>query len=145
MTWGAAVVIELRVDAWKLCQQCRRPEPRSNEDIGTWYPIFEIVSVFCVLCNSALVAFTGSNAVNYSWSARIWIFFGMSAGILLVKSYIAAAIPDVPEEVQIQLKRNAFYVSKVVDSVPDDDGEGLMGGDKADNRFTIRINDDDPL
>jgi hypothetical protein len=28
--------VEIRVDAWKLCQVCRRPEPRSAEDIGTW-------------------------------------------------------------------------------------------------------------
>lgn len=26
--------VEIRVDAWKLCHLCRRPEPRSMEDIG---------------------------------------------------------------------------------------------------------------
>lgn len=29
-------IAEIRVDGWKLCQICRRPEPRSAEDIGTW-------------------------------------------------------------------------------------------------------------
>ena len=29
-------LVEIRVDGWKLCQLCRRPEPRSAEDIGTW-------------------------------------------------------------------------------------------------------------
>jgi hypothetical protein len=33
---------EMRVDAWKMTQQCRRPEPRSCEDIGTWYIILEV-------------------------------------------------------------------------------------------------------
>jgi hypothetical protein len=32
----------MRVDAWKMTQQCRRPEPRSCEDIGTWYIILEV-------------------------------------------------------------------------------------------------------
>eukprot|EP01031_Cornospumella_fuschlensis_P012781 gene12781-15625_t len=137
--------VELRVDAWKLCQQCRRPEPRSAEDIGTWYVILEIISVFCVFVNSALVAFTGSNAVNYPWYNRVWIFFGMSCGILLVKQYIAATIPDVPEEVEIQLQRNKFFLDKVLYSKPDDDDDALMTSSRADNKYIIRINDDDPL
>jgi hypothetical protein len=133
------------VDAWKLCQQCRRPEPRSSEDIGTWYSILEIVSVFCVLCNSGLVAFTGNNAVNYPWYNRVWIFFGMSAGIMMAKSYVAAMIPDVTPSVQIQLQRNKFFVDKVLHNVPDDDVENLVNHDKANNKFVIRITDDDPL
>ncbi len=28
--------VELRVDSWKLCRIMRRPEPKSQEDIGTW-------------------------------------------------------------------------------------------------------------
>jgi anoctamin-10/anoctamin-7 len=28
--------VQLRVDAWKLCQFFRRPEPRGAADIGTW-------------------------------------------------------------------------------------------------------------
>ncbi|RYH29728.1 hypothetical protein EON65_07515 [archaeon] len=139
------MLLELRVDAWKLCQQCRRPEPRSAEDIGTWYVILEIISVFCVLVNSALVAFTGDNAINYPWYSRVWIFFGMSVGILLVKQYIAATIPDVPEEVEIQLKRNKFFLDKVLYSKPDDDDDVLMSSSRADNKYIIRINDDDPL
>lgn len=41
--------IEIRVDAWKLCQQCRRPEPRSAEDIGTWYATLSLCycTVWC--------------------------------------------------------------------------------------------------
>eukprot|EP01039_Chlorochromonas_danica_P003566 gene3566-3905_t len=137
--------VEMRVDAWKLCQLCRRPEPRACEDIGMWYPILEVVSTCCVLVNSALVAFTGSNAINHSWTTRIWIFFGMSAGLVLVKQYIAWAIPDVPLDVEVQLKRQEFYISKVVNNVPDDDGDDLANKQQADNKFTIRITDDDPM
>lgn len=39
--------LELRVDAWKLCQQSRRPEPRSAEDIGTWF-LNEFLIVICL-------------------------------------------------------------------------------------------------
>jgi hypothetical protein len=133
------------VDAWRLCQQCRRPEPRSVEDIGTWYTILEIVSFSAVVVNSGLVAFTGSNTVNYPWYSRVWIFFGMAAGIELTKYLIAISVPDIPLEVDIQLKRNEYYLDKVVHNVPDDDDEALKEIQKADNKFIIRINDDDPL
>jgi hypothetical protein len=137
--------LEMRVDAWKLCQLCRRPEPRSCEDIGTWYTIFEILSVAAVLTNSALVAFTATNCENYTWPIRVWIFFGMSAGILAMKYYIAMLIPDVPEEVEIQMKRQAYFLDKILYNVPDDDVDQLVNKTKAESKYVIRINDDDPL
>ena len=115
------------------------------EDIGTWYTILEIVSFSAVVVNSGLVAFTGSNTVNYPWYSRVWIFFGMAAGIELTKYLIAISVPDIPLEVDIQLKRNEYYLDKVVHNVPDDDDEALKEIQKADNKFIIRINDDDPL
>jgi hypothetical protein len=36
-----------------------------NEDIDTWLTILEIVSFAAVVCNSGLVAFTGTNTINY--------------------------------------------------------------------------------
>jgi hypothetical protein len=135
------------VDAWRLCQQCRRPEPRSVEDIGTWYTILEIVSFAAVLVNSGLVAFTGSNTINYPWVSRVWIFFGMAMGIVLLKCLIAMIIPDTPQEVQVQLNRNEYYIKKIIHNVPDDDNDALVIGEmnKVNNKYTIRINDDDPL
>lgn len=75
----------LRIDAWKLCQEFRRPEPRSQEDIGTWYIILEIVSGMAVLTNAGLVAFTGNQLFDYTWTWRAWIFIIMASGILSVK------------------------------------------------------------
>jgi hypothetical protein len=74
--------LEIRVDAWKLCQLSRRPEPRSAEDIGSWQGILEIMTFFAVLTNSALVAFTGTFALNTPWYGRAWIFFSMSFAIV---------------------------------------------------------------
>ncbi len=140
------LLLEMRVDAWKLCQQCRRPEPRSVEDIGTWLTILEVVSFAAVVVNSGLVAFTGDNTINYPWYSRVWIFFGMSAGIQGVKHLIAISVPDTPLEVEIQIKRNEYFIDKIVHNVPDDDTDELLAGiHKADNKYVIRINDDDPL
>ena len=57
------------MDAWKLCQVCRRPEPRTAEDIGTWHVILEVMVFAAIVINAALVAFTGSFAVDEQWPA----------------------------------------------------------------------------
>jgi hypothetical protein len=137
--------VELRTDAWKLCQLSRRPEPRSCEDIGTWYAILEVISNVAVITNSALVAFTGTTTLNYTWATRIWIFLIMSGSILACKVVIAMYVPDTPREVEIQLERQKFYLSKLVDNIPDEDNDALVSNIKSDSKFVVLINDDDPL
>lgn len=135
----------MRVDAWKLCQQCRRPEPRSCEDIGTWYYILSVIATAAVVTNSALIAFTGTFTLEYTYPARIWIFIGMVAGLLYVKKIIADYVPDCPREVEIQLERQQFYLNKILHNVGDDNGTELLDGVRGDVKYTIRVNDDDPL
>lgn len=137
--------VEMRTDAWKLCQLSRRPEPRSCEDIGTWYAILEVISTGSVLTNAGLVAFTGTITLNYTWATRVWIFIIMSGSILGMKEVIAAYVPDVPREVDIQLARNKYYLSKLVDNIPDEDNDALVANIKSDSKFVVLINDDDPL
>jgi hypothetical protein len=138
--------VEMRVEAWKLCQLCRRPEPRSCEDIGTWAAILEIMGVCAVLINAGLVAFTGSVTFNYTWPSRIWIFMAMTSSILFVKYIVAVIVPDVSREVEIQLERQDFIVGKVIQNIGDDDDDDLLIGAKAiSQKYTIRITDDDPL
>jgi hypothetical protein len=93
------------------------------------------------------VAFTGTYATSISSSGRIWIFVGMSSGILLLKFAIAVLIPDVPPTVVIQEKRNAFFHSKLRYQHIDCDQEG--GGNVHPQEHDVRpervhSTDDDP-
>ena len=49
-------LLELKVDAYKLCRLTRKPTPRAVRDIGAWYAAFAVTSVFSVMTNLALVA-----------------------------------------------------------------------------------------
>lgn len=137
--------IEIRVDAWKLCQQCRRTEPRSCEDIGTWFQFLEIISFFAVVTNSALCAFTSTIVRHYPWATRVWIFIGMTAGLVGLKLFILSLIPDVPIEVDIQLRREQYIVGKVLDDIPDDEDDPDNVLVPSDVEYAIRVTDDDPL
>lgn len=137
--------VQLRIDAWKLCQEYRRPEPRSQEDIGSWYDILEIISFCAVLTNSGIIAFTGTIFINSTWIMRVWIFILMVALILGAKFTFAFMVPDVPDEVNIQLERQDFIISKVLyDAVDDFDDENTKKV-KLTADFVIRITDDDPM
>jgi len=136
--------VGMRVDAWRLCHLMRRPEPRSNEDIGTWYSILEIISTAAVITNSALVAFTATNAINQTWATRVWIFIVMGSGILLIKKFIADYVPDVPREVEIQLERQKLYVDKIMHNIPDDEDEDFKTK-QGESTYPIKRTDDDPL
>ena len=54
----ASNYIELRVDAIKLLYRCCRPEPFGAEDIGTWFPILEIMGLVAVMTNIGVVFFS---------------------------------------------------------------------------------------
>jgi hypothetical protein len=43
-----------------------------------------------------------------------------------VKEIIAAVIPDVPAEVDIQLARQEYIIGKVLDNIQDEDDDGLL-------------------
>jgi threonine/homoserine/homoserine lactone efflux protein len=136
--------VEIRVDAWKLLHVCRRPEPRSCEDIGTWAVILETVSYASIFVNSAIVAFTTTIPFNYTWVERIWLFILMATGLFCIRMMVAYLIPDVPEEVEIQLARQEYIVRKVVLNVPDDEEERSQNNFLVPN-FRILATDDDPL
>ena len=138
-------ILEIRVDAWKLTQQCRRPEPRSCEDIGSWFYILSLISFIATITNSALVAFTGSFLINYTYAQRIWVFLGMMSGLLLLSFAVAEYVPDEPREVEIQLERNEYFRKKILLNIPDEDDTALLENVKSKINYTIRINDDDPL
>lgn len=115
------------------------------EDIGTWYIILEVISLSAVLTNSAIVAFTANFTLNYRWAVRVWIFVIMSAGVIVVKQVIAEYVPDTPLAVDIQLQRQDYYLDKIIRNIPDEDDVNLVDNIKSKIKYTIRINDDDPL
>eukprot|EP00601_Ochromonadales_sp_CCMP2298_P007360 CAMPEP_0173208830 /NCGR_PEP_ID=MMETSP1141-20130122/22749_1 /TAXON_ID=483371 /ORGANISM="non described non described, Strain CCMP2298" /LENGTH=736 /DNA_ID=CAMNT_0014135355 /DNA_START=177 /DNA_END=2384 /DNA_ORIENTATION=+ len=132
--------VELRVDAWKMTQMTRRPNPRSGEDIGTWYSLFELISYAAVVTNSALVAFTGSFLDGFSDAGHVWVFICMSGALIFLKYLLAEYVDDTPRAVQIQLDRQDFYMSKIMDNVPDEDDLALTEGLDTEIKYTIRVN-----
>ena len=137
--------VEIRVDAFKLCYLAKRAEPKGAQDIGTWYTILEIMATAAVITNSALVVFT-SKAIfgSYSEPNKWKAFFLMEHVILLIKYIFTLAVADVPDEVTMQLSRQAHIVGKVVLHEADDD-DAIEGGaaSETDDLEALKIFEDE--
>lgn len=61
------------------------------EDIGTWYLILEVLSIVAVICNSAIIFFTGTRFDGYSLYDRAIFFIVFEHALLCIK--VSAAPP----------------------------------------------------
>jgi len=124
---------------------CRRPEPRSCEDIGTWFTIFQTISFVAALVNAGIIAFTSEITNKYTWVVRIWIFFSVAVLLMGTKFVVQMITPDVPLDVDVQLQRQEYIVNKIMNNIPDEDDDALGKNVSIAQDYPIRITDDDPL
>ena len=124
------------------------------------------MSTIAVISNSGLIVFTGTQFDNVKDFERVWYFVLCEHVLFMIKYALALAVPDVPYEVDIQLARQAFIVSKVrhprsliwpeyvqmwclfaqvIENAEDENDEDLAKDIAVELDLTIRKTDDDPL
>lgn len=98
-------VIELRVDAWKLCNLYMRPFPYRAKDIGVWANIMQVLTIAGAITNTALVMFT-ANIFHFEEEQTTlkWILFLLiEHGLIVFKLLLAVYIPNIPTKVKLGL------------------------------------------
>lgn len=116
-------LVEMQGDAWRLLVVSQRPVPAICEDIGVWQQIFTIISIGAIVSNSALSVFTmdvinkynadGTETRHGFWLFTLFQWCGFLFAVIIIK-----AIPDVAEEVEIQLKRTEFFRKRLEELFP---------------------------
>lgn len=106
--------LQIRIDGLKLCRLYKRCEPVGAQDIGIWLSIFTLTTYASVISNAGIVMFTGDWFGELELSTRIWMFIGFQYVLGALMSGIDAAIPDTPEDVEIQVERAAFFQEYVL-------------------------------
>ena len=93
------IILEIRVDAWKLCMLTRRPDPNRSETIGVWKKIVVCIAYFGAISNSGIVVYT-SGLFNAWDSIKLVILFIALEHLLIGGMYsIGIIVPDVPQVV----------------------------------------------
>lgn len=98
-------LLEIRVDAFKLCNAVQRPFGRRVKTIGAWQKAMEMMGVAGVIVNCALIGQSG--LVQRIWpdmstASQILFIVALEHAILAAKAWIDTAIPDIPNWIRIE-------------------------------------------
>mmetsp|Transcript_9856 Transcript_9856/g.17332 ORF Transcript_9856/g.17332 Transcript_9856/m.17332 type:complete len:968 (-) Transcript_9856:264-3167(-) len=113
-------VLEVRIDSFKVCMLCRRPDMAGAQDIGTWQSIFEIMGFIAVVSNASVILFT-ADFITVEKDERVWLWIMFIVFVMTVKKIVDFIIADVPKSVNIQRQRNAFIINKVFKAERDEE------------------------
>ena len=107
-------ILEIRVDANKLCCNFRRPAFELAEDIGSWTTVISIMGFVAVIANATMVTFVAKRVSQQDgWAAttnedlggmdarlqnwRLWAMaVGIEHSVMLVRVLILVFVPNVP-------------------------------------------------
>jgi len=123
--------VKTKLNLWKLVTFYQRPVPNGAQDMGTWLIIFQGLSTAAVITNGGLICFT-MDVLPFGLVYKIWIFILFQWCLISLQVLSQVLVEDVPSEVQIQLDRQAFYRSKVIDKIEDDEAEAMVSEDGVD-------------
>ena len=97
------ILIEIRVDAWKLCTLNRKPFPYRTDSIGIWHLIIVTVSYIGIATNSALIIFD-THHPTLLVSGGPWLNFLLLEHIFLALKYLITLLsPAEPRKVKLGL------------------------------------------
>jgi len=115
-------------------------------NIGTWYIILQIMSVIAIVTNCAVVVFASdaADAVSttfdrYDITTRFIIFIVAEHGIILLKAGIGILIPDIPIEVQYNIKRQDYFDIVLFQGGKEEDLEDPFRRSKDDDLLDIDL------
>ncbi|KXJ79796.1 hypothetical protein RP20_CCG027517 [Aedes albopictus] len=107
-------VIEIRLDAYKLCSFFKRPFARRTKNIGAWQLAFETLAIISIMTNCGILYLSPQMrelATNVSSEAYAISFLVIEHVLLGLTWFIYKAIPDTPLWVRVALAK-ADYESR---------------------------------
>uniref|UniRef100_K3WYQ1 Anoctamin transmembrane domain-containing protein n=1 Tax=Globisporangium ultimum (strain ATCC 200006 / CBS 805.95 / DAOM BR144) TaxID=431595 RepID=K3WYQ1_GLOUD len=136
---------EIRLDAYRLLFESRRPRPYNVRDIGYWYDVLQAMASISICTNGGVVVFTGNYFNEVSVAMRVWYFTLFTASMFFFKYVLEVSINDVPASVEAQRKRGEFLIRKCLYHVPDEDSfRPVIDGDDPEHQSDgLHIHDED--
>lgn len=106
-------ITEIRADALKLLAMIRRPIPRADATIGAWLNIFQLLVVASICTNSALLVCLYDKEGNWNLSPGLGAILIMEHVLLFIKFGFSRIVPEEPEWVRANRKKNANRAEKI--------------------------------
>lgn len=112
------LLLEIRVNKLKMLNLTRRPQPMGVRHIGIWWAILQFTAVVAIFTNAGLFCFTEATFENIVPDQTLkFIPFGiMSISLLIIRTWVRNAIPDIPNEYATLQKRHEHIVNNFIRS-----------------------------
>ena len=94
------ILLEIRVDAWKLCALTKRPHPDRCKDIGIWRKIILYVAYMGAISNAGIIFFASGAFDGYSLWDRVCGFMILEHFLIVGMYFIRLVIPEQSSVVQ---------------------------------------------
>lgn len=125
----AANWVEIRADCFKLTNVCRRPGSFRTSGLGMWRTLMASVIWMSALTNCLIAGFTSGQLTHYlpdfyireddgytidaedGWVVA-FVIFGLERLLLLAGLLIFAVVPEIPNDVAIELERRHYVHSQ---------------------------------
>merc|ERR1712187_9121 len=121
------LLVEIRVDGFKLFELVRRPLPVSAENIGNWIFVLQTISWLSLFSNAGLLAFTLGSFDNLGLSdyqLPNWVFcLFFAVALSALKLGLSILIPDLPDSVRIAEEHQAWIRQEVDIAASGDDSD----------------------
>ena len=105
-------LLNMRLDAFKICRGRRRPLSQKTGGIGVWNHVLHVVTVLAILTNCSLMALT---SFQFSWLTDqigpLGVFalaIGWEHLMLLVKYIMQLTVSSMPASVQNEMRRKKY-------------------------------------
>ncbi|KAK1932013.1 Anoctamin-10 [Phytophthora citrophthora] len=114
-------MVEIHVDACKLCFNCRRPFSQPAKSIGVWFYILRFMTYMTVGTNAALILWTSDLFENYSGTVKAFSFVVVWQVGIAVALFIERTVPDMPNHLALLLERYDHIVDVVIKNLSEGD------------------------
>ena len=114
-------LLEIRVDAVKLCYTTQRPVWTAAEDIGSWYSVMNVLGFAAVITNATMITFVGKlladseEAALGGLSARskewqLWLIaVAVEHSVLIGRVIILSVWPETPGWIETAKKQLVWH------------------------------------
>uniref|UniRef100_UPI00398EAC39 anoctamin-7-like n=1 Tax=Pristiophorus japonicus TaxID=55135 RepID=UPI00398EAC39 len=106
------ILFDVRVDAKRLLQMYKRPVAHMAQDIGHWFTILDLINTVAVVTNGCLIAFTAEFGREKLFYEKLAILIVFEHIVFVVKYLLSTLIPDVPQHIQLAIKREKYEAQK---------------------------------
>ena len=104
----------------RRARRYRRVQPFGTEDIGIYQSIFEFMNYAGAISSAAAILYRTNILRGFTEHQRDAIFMVIVATFAALIMVISVLVDDVPFDVELQIKRNEFLNSKIIDRVADE-------------------------